>query len=165
MKELMKKLLIELPIHPQQKTQDKDEETSTLKNPGSQTMKLTDLKPMPKQSGAPYGINPEMLDIIRLPNSLPNFNSMGKRGNNKLQFERITRKNGFNGINGNRDETEGNHKDFLRANLHYKPRAWKRHFEFARLLMAPKLDKDNEAIPNRALEEAFEKVRVVQGKI
>ena len=165
MKELMKKLFIELPIHPQKKTQDKDEETSTLKNPGSQTMKLTDLKPMPKQSGAPYGINPEMLGIIRLPNSLPNFNSMGKRGNNKLQFERITRKNGFNGINGNRDEMEGNHKDFLRANLHYKPRAWKRHYEFAKLLMAPKLDKDNEAIQNRTLEETFEKVRVAHGKI
>ena len=90
---------------------------------------------------------------------------MGKRGNNKLQFERITRKNGFNGINGNRDETEGNHKDFLRANLHYKPRAWKRHFEFARLLMAPKLDKDNEAIQNRTLEETFEKVRVAKSKI
>ena len=97
-----------------------------------------------------------MLGIIRYPDS----NLMGMRGKNKLQFERITRKNGFNGINGNQDETEGNGESFLRANLKYIPRAWKRHYEYARLLMAPNLDKDNEALQNRALEEAFEKVRV-----
>ena len=157
MKELMKKLLIELQIRPQQKAQDKDEETSTFKNPEYQTMTLPDLKPMPKRSGTPYGINPEMLGIIRYPDS----NSMGMRGNNKLQFERITRKNLFNGINGNRDETEGNGEYFLRANLQYIPRAWKRHYEYARLLMAPNLDKYNEAFQNRTLEETFEKVRVV----
>ena len=38
MKELMKKLLIELPIRAQQKTQDKDEEASTFENPEYQTM-------------------------------------------------------------------------------------------------------------------------------
>ena len=157
MKELMKKLLIELPIRPQQKTQDKDEETSTFKNPEYQTMKLPDLKPMPKRSGTPYGINPEMLGIIRYPET----NSMGMRGNNKLQFERITRKNWFNGKNGNRDESEGNGEDFLRENLQYIPRASKRHYEYAKLLMmAPNLDKDNEALQNRALEQTFEKVRV-----
>ena len=156
MKELMKKLLVELPIRPQQKTQDKDEEASNFKNPAYQTMNFRDLKPLPKRSGTPYGINPEMLGIIRYPDS----NLMGMRGKNKLQFERITRKNGFNGINGNQDETEGNGESFLRANLKYIPRAWKRHYEYARLLMAPNLDKDNEALPNRTLEETFEKVRV-----
>ena len=157
MKELMKKLLIELPIRAQQKTQDKDEETSTFKSPEYQTMKLPDLKPMPKRSGTPYGINPEMLGIIRYPET----NSMGMRGNNKLQFERITRKNWFNGKNGNRDESEGNGEDFLRENLQYIPRASKRHYEYAKLLMmAPNLDKDNEALQNRALEQTFEKVRV-----
>ena len=163
MKELMKKMLIELPIRAQQKTQDKDEETSTFKDPEYQTMKLPDLKPMPKRGGIPYGINPEMLEIIRYPDS----NSMGMRGNNKLQFERITRKNWFNGKNGNRDETERNGEYFLRENLKYIPRAFpeKRHYEYARLLMAPKLDKDNEALQNRALEEAFEKVRVAYSKI
>ena len=156
MKELMKKLLIELPIRAQQKTQDKDEETSTFKNPEYQTMKLPDLKPISKRSGTSYGINPEMLGIIRYPDS----NSMGMRGNNKLQFERITRKNWFNGNYGDQDEAAGNGEDFLRENLQYIPRASKRHYEYARLLMAPDLDKDNEAIQNRALEETFEKVRV-----
>ena len=153
MKVLMKKLLTELPIRAQQKTQDKDEETSTFKSPEYQTMKLPDLKPMPKRSGTPYGINPEMLGIIRYPDS----NSMGMRGHNKLQFERITRKNWVNGINGNRDESERNGDDFLRE---HTPRASKRHYEYARLLMAPNLDKNNEALQNRALEETFEKVRV-----
>ena len=147
-------MLIELTIRPQLKTQDIDEETSIFKGPKYQIMKLEDLKPTPKRSGTPYGINPKMLRIIRYPDSTE------MRGNNKLQFERITRKNWFNGINGNRDETEENGKDLLRANVQYIPRAWKRHYEYARLLMAPDLEEDNEAHQNRTLEETFKKVRV-----
>ena len=154
MNEIRKQLSLELTIRPQLKTHDIDEETSIFKGPKYQIMKLEELKPTPKRSGNPYGINPKMLRIIRYPDSTE------MRGNNKLQFERITRKNWFNGINGNRDVTEDNGKDLLRANSQYMPLASKRHYEYARLLMAPNLEEDNEAHQNRTLEETFKKVRV-----
>ena len=128
MKELMKKLLIELPRLPKHEDQNKDERTSTVVNPESQTLNFREVKPLSKRGQALYGIGHELLRSIRSSDSRVMY------GSDKGQFQRITRGIWGNWINARGIETEGNGKDDLRPNLQYIPRAPKRQNGFARLL-------------------------------
>ena len=155
MKELLKKLLIELPRLPKQEAQNKDERTSSVENPEYQTLKLTGVSPMSKRGQALYGIGPELLRSIR---------SSGSRvmyGSDKGQFQRITRGIRSNGMNESGNELEGNGKDDWQPNLQYIPRALKRQNGFARLLLIANSAKDNAALQNHPLEEILVKVRIM----
>ena len=154
MKELMKKLLIELPRLPQAEAQNKDERTSTVESPESQTLKLPEVTPLSKRGQTPYGIGPELLRSIRSSDSRLMY------GSDKGQFQRITRGIWSNGINESGNELEGNGKDDLQPNLQFIPRALKRQNGFARLLKTAHSAKDNEALQNHPLDETLGKVRI-----
>ena len=155
MKELMKKLLIELPRLPKHEDQNKDERTSTVLNPESQTLNFREVKPLSKRGQALYGIGHELLRSIRSSDSRVMY------GSDKGQFQRITRGIWGNWINERGIKREGNGKDDLRPNLQYIPRAPKRQNGFARLLKIAQSAKDNEALQNHPLEEILGKVRIM----
>ena len=154
MKELMKKLLIELPRLPQPEAQNKDERKSTVESPESQTLKLPEVTPLSKRSQAPY-VNPEILRSIRSSDSRLMY------GSDKGQFQRITRGIWSNGINESGNELEGNGKDDLQPNLEFIPRALKRQNGFARLLATAHSAKDDEALQNHPLDETLGKVSII----
>ena len=155
MKELMTKLLIELPRLPQPEAQNKDDRTSTVESPESQTLKLPEVTPLSKRGQAPYGIGPELLRSIRSSDSRLMY------GSDKGQFQRITRGIWSNGINESGNELEGNGKDDLQPNLQFIPRALKRQNGFARLLATAHSAKDDEALQNHPLDETLGKVSII----
>ena len=155
MKELMKKLLIELPRLPQPEAENKDERTSTVESPGSQTLKLPEVKTLSKRSPAPYGIGHELLRSIRSSDSRLMY------GSDKGQFQRITRGIWSNGIIEGGNGLEENGRDDSQPNLQYIPRALKRQHGFARLLKTAHLAKDNEALQNDPLEDTLGKVSII----
>ena len=155
MKELMKKLLIELPRLPKHEDQNKDERTSTVVDPESQTLNFREVKPLSKRGQALYGIGHELLRSIRSSDSRVMY------GSDKGQFQRITRGIWSNGINESGNEFEGNGKDDFQPNLQYIPRALKRQNGFARLLKIAHSVKDNEALQNHPLDETLGKVSII----
>ena len=155
MKELMTKLLIELPRLPQPEAQNKDDRTSTVESPESQTLKLPEVTPLSKRGQAPHGIGPELLRSIRSSDSRLMY------GSDKGQFQRITRGIWSNGINEGGNEWEGNGKDDLQPNLQFIPRALKRQNGFARLLATAHSAKDDEALQNHPLDETLGKVSII----
>ena len=154
MKELMKKLLIEIPRLPQHEAQNNEDRTYTVENPESQNLKFPKVKPLSKRSQSPYGIGPELLRSIRSSDSRVMY------GSDKGQFQRITRGMLSNGVNKGESELEGNGKDDVRPNLQNIPRALKRHNGFARLLMTNHSAKD-EALQNHPFGDTIREVRIM----
>ena len=154
MKELMKKLLIELPRLPKHEDQNKDERTSTVVDPESQTLNFREVKPLSKRGQALYGIGHELLRSIRSSDSRVMY------GSDKGQFQRITRGMLSNGANKSENELEGNGKDDVRPNLQNISRALKRHNGFARLLMTNHSAKD-EALQNHPFGDTIREVRIM----